>query len=84
MFNLKSDVMFKAFFTRKGNEKFLIDFLESILDVKIKKIEIQQEVNLGKLFKEEKTGSLDVQDFMHQKNIQAHYQKEMTICNTKM
>ena len=26
--NLKNDIVFKAFFSRKGNEEFLIDFLE--------------------------------------------------------
>lgn len=26
-YNLKNDVIFKTFFSRKGNEEFLIDFL---------------------------------------------------------
>ena len=39
--NLKNDVVFKAFFSRKGNEKFLIDFLESLLETKIENIEIE-------------------------------------------
>ena len=29
-YNLKTDVIFKAFFSRKGNEEFLIDFLNAI------------------------------------------------------
>ena len=28
---MKSDIMFKAFFTRKENEEFLKEFLESVL-----------------------------------------------------
>ena len=28
--NLKNDVIFKAFFARKGNEEFLIDFLNAL------------------------------------------------------
>jgi len=44
--NLKDDIIFKAFFSRKGNEKFLIDFLNSILKIEISKISIQEEVNL--------------------------------------
>jgi len=36
-FNLKNDVIFKAFFSRKGNEKYLLEFLEALLKVKIKK-----------------------------------------------
>ncbi len=38
--NLKNDVIFKAFFTKKGNEKYLKSFLESILKEKIDEIEI--------------------------------------------
>ena len=43
--NLKNDIIFKAFFSRKGNEKYLMDFLNSILKIKITKIEIKEEVN---------------------------------------
>ena len=60
-YNLKNDVIFKAFFSRKGNEIFLIEFLESLLEIKIKEIEIKEEVNLEKLAVEEKGGRLDLQ-----------------------
>ena len=33
--NLKNDVIFKTFFSRKGNEKFLIDFLNALLKIEI-------------------------------------------------
>ena len=46
--NLKNDIIFKAFFARKGNEEFLIDFLNALLGIKILKIEIKEEVNLEK------------------------------------
>ena len=59
--NLKNDVVFKAFFSRKGNEKFLIDFLESLLKIKIKEIQIREEVNLEQLAVYEKGGRLDLQ-----------------------
>ena len=59
--NLKNDVIFKAFFSRKGNEVFLIDFLESLLKVKIETIKIAQEVDLGRFSPYEKAGSLDIQ-----------------------
>ncbi len=49
------------FFAKKGNEEFLVDFLEALLKVKIKTIKIGQEVDLGKLAKNEKTGRLDLQ-----------------------
>ncbi len=60
-FNLKNDVIFKAFFAKKGNEEFLIDFLNGLLKIEIKKIEIREEVNLEKLKNEEKGGRLDLQ-----------------------
>ena len=34
--NLKNDVIFKAFFGKKGNEKYLIDFLTGLLKINIK------------------------------------------------
>ena len=52
--NLKNDVIFKTFFSRKGNEEFLIDFLNALLKIEIKKIEIREEANLEKLGVEEK------------------------------
>jgi len=63
--DLKNDVVFKAFFARKGNKEFLIDFLEALLKIKIKTINIAQEVDLGKLVQDEKTGRLDVQAILN-------------------
>ena len=63
--NLKNDIVFKAFFARKGNEEFLIDFLEALLKIKIKTIKIAQEVDLGKLVQGERTGRLDVQAILN-------------------
>ena len=60
-YNLKNDVIFKTFFSRKGNEIFLIDFLEALLKIKIEEIQIKEEVNLEKLSIEEKGGRLDLQ-----------------------
>lgn len=54
----------KHFFSRKGNEKFLIDFLNAIL-----KIEIREEVNLEKLKEEEKGGRLDMLAFIDDEEI---------------
>lgn len=59
--NLKNDILFKSFFSRKGNEKFLIDFLSSILKIEITDIQIQEEVNLEQLSTREKGGRLDIQ-----------------------
>ena len=60
-YNLKNDVIFQTFFARKGNEEFLIDFLNGLLKKDIKSIEIREEVNLERLSKEEKGGRLDLQ-----------------------
>lgn len=60
-YTLKDDILFKAFFSRKGNEEFLIDFLNALLNVEIHKIKIKEEVNIEQLSKEEKGGRLDLQ-----------------------
>ena len=52
--NLKNDIIFKTFFSRKGNEKYLIDFLNAILKIQIEHIEVREEVNLEKLNEIEK------------------------------
>ena len=39
-YNLKNDVIFQSFFARKGNEEFLIDFLNALLNKNIKKVKI--------------------------------------------
>ena len=59
--NLKNDIIFQTFFARKGNEEFLIDFLNALLKTNIKSIEIREEVNLERLSREEKGGRLDLQ-----------------------
>ena len=61
IYNLKNDIIFKAFFGRKGNEEFLIDFLGALLHIKIEKIKVREEVDLEKLNPEEKGGRLDLQ-----------------------
>ena len=63
--NLKNDIIFKAFFSRKGNEKFLIDFLNSILKIEITSIQIMEEVNLEQLRTKEKGGRLDIQAILN-------------------
>lgn len=57
---LKDDLVFKFFFAKKGNEKYLKSFLEAILNIKIKNIEIMQEAELYKLTIDQKNGRLDI------------------------
>ena len=68
-YNLKNDVIFKAFFGKKGNEQFLIDFLTGLLKINIKEIEIKEEVNLIQLTRDEKGGRLDLQARLDNGNI---------------
>ena len=71
--NLKNDIIFKAFFSRKGNEKYLMDFLNSILKIKITKIEIKEEVNVEQLSTREKGGRLDIQATLNDGMIVSYY-----------
>ena len=64
-YNLKNDIIFKAFFARKGNEEFLKDFLESLLKLDIADIQIEDEVSLEKLRETEKGGRLDLQAILN-------------------
>ena len=59
--NLKNDIVFKAFFSKKGNEKYLKEFLEALLKIHIEEIEVRSEVSLLKLEEKEKGGRLDIE-----------------------
>ena len=39
---LKNDILFKAFFAKKGNEKYLKSFLQALLEIEIDEIEIMR------------------------------------------
>ena len=56
----QSDIIFKNLFSAKRNEDLLVDFLESILQIKIDKIETQKEVEPEIHNIEEKQGRLDI------------------------
>ena len=53
--NLKNDVIFKAFFTKKGNEKYLKSFLEALLNEKIDNIEVMRRSKLTTNYKRRKS-----------------------------
>ncbi len=57
---MKDDVMFKAFFSRKENKKFLKDFISSILGEEIKIKEVIHDARLEQLARERKYGILDL------------------------
>lgn len=53
--NLKNDIVFKAFFTKRGNEKYLKSFLEALLNEKIDKIEIMRRSKLIETYRRRKS-----------------------------
>lgn len=58
--SLKLDVIFKQFFSKKGNEELLEDFLSSILGRKVKCKTVMREARIGQKRPNEKYGSLDI------------------------
>ena len=57
---MKDDIMFKAFFSRAGNEKFLKSFLNAILGKEIKIKKVIHDARLEQMAREEKYGILDL------------------------
>ena len=57
---MKDDIMFKAFFSKKGNERFLKDFLNAILGKEIKIKRVIHDLRLEQLAREQKYGVLDI------------------------
>ena len=57
---LKKDFAFTRLFSKKGNESFLIDFLESILGIEINDIQIIPEARLSRVSEDNKYGTLDL------------------------
>lgn len=57
---LKKDFAFTRLFSKKGNESFLIDFLESILNITINNIQVIPEARLSRTSINNKYGTLDL------------------------
>ncbi len=55
-----NDYIFKKIFAKKGNENILKDFLIAVLEIPIKKVEVQAEISLEKQLEENKLGRLDL------------------------
>lgn len=58
--SVKNDYVFKRLFTKKGNEKYLKEFLSSLLKMDIQEIKIEHDKRLDQNLKSEKYGVLDV------------------------
>ena len=57
---MKNDIMFKYFFSKKGNEKFLKSFLSAILGEDIRIKNIVHDARLQQVAREDKYGILDL------------------------
>lgn len=58
---MKDDVIFKAFFSKKRNKKFLKSFLEAILKESLEIRKIVHDSNLEQLSRKYKHGVLDLE-----------------------
>ena len=58
---MKNDIMFKAFFSKKENEKFLKSFLSAILGEEVKIKRVIHDARLEQLSQEQKYGILDLE-----------------------
>lgn len=57
---MKSDIVFKAFFSREENRKFLEEFISAVLEKQIKVKNVVHDARLEQLAKEDKYGVLDL------------------------
>ena len=57
---MKDDIMFKSFFSKKGHEEFLEDFIGSILGERVKVAQVVHDARLEQISKDEKYGVLDL------------------------
>lgn len=64
-----NDYVFKKIFGKSGNEDILIDLLESIMNVKIKQIEIQKDATLERTIEDNKLGILDIKATLNNNTI---------------
>lgn len=66
---LKNDIVFKIFFSKAGHEKYLKSFLEALLNIPIKKVEIVQEASLKQMSIKDKLGRLDIKATINDESI---------------
>ena len=67
--SVKRDIVFKRIFAHKGNEEFLTEFLSSLLNIKIKNIEIMHDIHLEKDIEDDKLGIIDVRAVINDNSI---------------
>ena len=62
---MKSDIVFKAFFSREENRNFLEEFISAVLEKQIKVKNVVHDARLEQLAKEDKYGVLDLDVEQH-------------------
>ncbi len=67
--SLKNDIVFKALFSKRGNEIFLKNFLSDLLNINISDITIEKDNFLSYNFINEKTGILDIKATLNESKI---------------
>ena len=78
--NLKNDIVFKAFFTKKGNERYLKSFLESLLEESIDEIEVVGEASLKQITNDNKKGTMEIKSTI---NKTKNHNNENQLCDNK-
>ena len=68
---MKDDIMFKAFFSKKGSDKYLKDFLSAILGKETKIKKVIHDSHLEQLARESKYGILDLDVELARRNKKA-------------
>lgn len=66
---LTNDYILKRVFSKKGNEDLLIDLLESILEIKIEKIEVIEEAEIDRININDKIGIIDLKATINNNSI---------------
>ena len=64
-----NDYIFKKIFAKKGNESILKDLLHSILQIKIKSLEVMADTNLERELESNKLGILDIKARIYNETI---------------
>lgn len=67
--SVKRDIVFKRIFAHKGNEDFLKQFLSSLLEIQIEKIEILHDIHLERDSEDDKLGIIDVRAVVNENKI---------------
>ena len=78
--SVKRDIVFKRIFAHKGNEEFLTEFLSSLLNIKIKNIEIQLRNEFNIIERSTFYGSKLISDQLRKNDLYKDIKPVIVIC----